>query len=237
MVRPTLHPGARLSKLVEKQLHNWESARSQRMTTLRGRKNGVEDFVAMSRVPGSGGAQLARLLGEKLDWPVFDERILQTMAGHDDVRQRLRESMDDQDLRWIEQTMRSLARGDSAWGDDPRRLTETVLSIARMGHAIFLDPAADLILPGDVGLRVRIIAPIETCIENYAERYDLQPERARLELDRIDREQAECISKHFHVDAAEQTRHDMIINIEWLSLLDAANLIFSAIRLRMNVDE
>ena len=53
MVRPTLHTGARLSKLAEKQLHDWESARSQRMATLSGRRDEVEDFVAMSCVPAS----------------------------------------------------------------------------------------------------------------------------------------------------------------------------------------
>ena len=83
--------------------------------------------------------------------------------------------------RWIEQTMRSLARGDPVWGDDPRRLTETVLSMARLGHAIFLDPAADLILPGDVGLRVRIIAPIEICIENYADHAAIADHWQRIE--------------------------------------------------------
>ncbi|MCP5110323.1 MAG: cytidylate kinase-like family protein, partial [bacterium] len=65
------------SRLVERQMRNWELARAQRVEVpaVPGAKE-VEHYVAISRTVGSGGSEVAVLLGERLGWPVFDKEIL-----------------------------------------------------------------------------------------------------------------------------------------------------------------
>lgn len=54
-----LHNGHfQLSTLVEKQMRNWELAQAQQVGDARPQTRGVHDFVAISRRPGSGGAEV-----------------------------------------------------------------------------------------------------------------------------------------------------------------------------------
>ncbi|UCD28605.1 MAG: cytidylate kinase family protein, partial [Planctomycetota bacterium] len=96
-----------LSKVVERQVRNWELARSQKIDNGSARTQEVEDFVTIANICGAGGNEVAAMLSEKLNWPLFDRQILSVMAGDDDVRARLYETMDERDLGWIENTFRS----------------------------------------------------------------------------------------------------------------------------------
>jgi len=224
------NPG--LAKIVEKQMRNWELARSQRPTAPQQGETEVEEFVALSRMIGSGGGQIAHALGERLDWPVFDKQILHVMAGDDAIRRHLYESMDERDLSWFEATLRSLLQGKYAKNDYFHTLTETILSVARQGHAVFLGRAADLVLPADTGLRVRIVASPDHCIRQFAERHDITAHESRARFEQIERERTEFIEHHFRTTAADPARHDLIINVQRWSQEDAVELILSALRMR-----
>lgn len=228
-----LHNGhSQLSSLVEKQMRNWELARAQHLNGPRPQMKAVHDFVSISRRPGSGGVEMASLLGERLSWPVFDRELLHAMAGDDAIRERLYESMDERDLSWLEEMLRSLMPSEFPCNDYFHRLTGTVLSIARKGEAVFLGRAADLILPKRVGLRVRITAPLEYCIQRKASRRNLTPEQARAEIQRIEQERAQFIENHFDVDARDECRHDLIINAERFTPKETLGLIVSALSIR-----
>ncbi|RMF79739.1 MAG: hypothetical protein D6744_08860, partial [Planctomycetota bacterium] len=93
-----------IDRLIEKQIRNWEIARAQRRQTPTEDDSGqaVAPFVTISRMVGSGGTEIARRLGERLGWPVFDKDLLQKMAGDDRVRVRIYEAMDERDVGWID---------------------------------------------------------------------------------------------------------------------------------------
>ena len=170
---PSNPSGARseVAKIVEKQMRNWELSRAQRVPPQPyAPPCDVCDFVCISRAVGSGGSQVATLLGEQLGWPMFDREILQVMARDDKVRTRLFEHLDERDVGWLEDAVRWLIRGASRPEDYFHRLTETILALARQGRAVFLGRGADLILPRDRGLRVRIIASIGRRAESLAAR-------------------------------------------------------------------
>jgi cytidylate kinase len=217
-------------------MRNWELARAQRTAIPTQRASAVEDFITISRAVGSGGASVAALLGERLGWPVFDRQILQAMAGDDEVRRRLYEFMDERDLSWFEEAVQFVMTDTYARNDYFRKLCDTILSIARQGPAIFLGRAADLILPKDTGLRVRIIAPMERRIQNVSERHHLKPDEARKRIAQTERDRSEFIQHHFRVGAEEQTRHDMIIKLDGWSESDAVELILHAMRLRTKME-
>ena len=124
-----------LSRLVEKQMRNWELARSQRISTPTPKQEEVEDFLCISRMVGVDDRQVAVLVGERLGWPVFDREILEAMAGDDDFRRQIYTSMDQRDLSWWEEALRSLMDRDFVRNDYFHRLCETLLSLAlRRAH-------------------------------------------------------------------------------------------------------
>lgn len=192
----------------------------------------VADFVSVSRVYGSGGSDVAARLGERLGWPVFDKQILQEMAGRDDVRQRLYRSMDERDLNWFQEMIGALWQSGLARDDYFHRLTETVLTLARQGRGIFLGRAADLILPRECGLRVRIEASHDTCVKRLAEREALSPAEARRRFDQVERDRSAFIRSHFNVNPYDPTRYDLVVNMERFSVEQAVELIVGAMRLR-----
>ncbi|MHC4091622.1 MAG: cytidylate kinase-like family protein [Planctomycetota bacterium] len=224
-----------VAKLVERQMRNWELARAQRAVPPTPPQKEVEEFIAVSRAVGAGGAggaDLAMMLGEKLGWPVFDKEILHAMADDDRIRTQVYGSMDERDLGWFEEAFRALAQSEFTKNDYFHRLTHTILALARQGHVIFRGRAADLILPADHGFRMRLTASPEACVAAYAEHHQIDRDQARKEVQRTETERAEFVRNHFGIDAAQQSRHDLIINLERFTPDQAIELILSALKMR-----
>jgi cytidylate kinase len=214
-------------KMVEKQMRNWEIARAQDIRVSEPDRQEVRDFIAVSRSLGSGGKAIASMLGEKLGWPVFDKEILEVMAGDDELRRRVYDSMDERDVGWLEEALRSMMQPEFVKNDYFRRLTETILSLARQSPAVFLGRGAHMILPRRIGLRVGIVAPREMCVETYAQGANLTTEQARAAVEQLEQERADFIRNHFGVDVAHPAQHDIIINREQFSLDQTVELILS----------
>ena len=222
-----------LAKIVEKQMRNWELARAQRLQPRPDQPAPeVVPFVAISRALGSGGGHVAALLGDRLHWPVFDREILQAMAGDDQVRTQLYARLDERDVSWLEATARWLIQGEFRKEDYFHRLTESVLALARQGHAVFLGRGADLILPRDRGLRVRITATLDRLAETFAARNNITPALALAEVEQADRERTEFRRHHFGPTANDVCRHDLVVVLDRFTPEQAVELIVAVLRVR-----
>lgn len=217
-----------IGRVVERQMRNWELARAQRQCVPASERNEVADFLAISRQVGSGASEVVRLLASRLEWPKFDNEILHAMTGDDATREHVYASMDERDLAWWEEVVRPLVEPEFHRNDYFRRLVRTVTSLARQGSAIFLGRGIDLMLPRDLGFRVRIVAPLEMRIARFSKRHDMYVQEARRIVNRVDRERAEFVSHHFHADIDDPTRCDMVINMEYFTPQQAAETILAA---------
>lgn len=219
-----------LERMVEQQMRNWELARFQRSDPSAQAPEQGSHFVTITNNVGGGGGDIANLVGEQLNWPVFDRQILKAMADDDDVRTRLYQLMDERRLGFFEETFRSLTDGEFRRNNYFRHLTKTFLCLNSQGPAVFVGRAADLILPRSMGLRVKVVSSLDHRIQSFATRTGLSTGEAAKEVDRIDRERAGFIRKHFNVDVNEPTRFDLLINVERFSAKQAAELILSALK-------
>jgi len=226
---PRVH-SRELDKMIERQIRNWELARQQKIQAAAREARPVEEFVAISRAVGLDCAEVIQALHDQLGWPVFDRQVLQAMAGGDDYRRRLYATMDERDLSWLEECLRSMGEGKYSKNDYFHRLRETILSLARKGHTIFVGRAADLILPRSVGLRVRLTASRAYCIKQYSSLNGVPADRAEEAISEMENERAKFILHHFGVEAAEATRYDLIINMERMTARQAAALMAFALR-------
>ncbi len=217
-----------IAKAVERQMRNWELARAQRPSTPPTPQPEVEDFISVSRSVTAGGKEVASELGDRLGWPVFDKEILDVMAGDDGLRRRIYTSLDERDLSWCEETLRVLMQPEFVRNDYYHRLTDTVLSLARQGHAVFLGRGAGLILPRTCGFRVRLVASFERSAENFARRHDVPSERAREEVTRLERERADFARNHFRVDVSDSTQYDLLLNMDRFSPAQAVDIVIAA---------
>lgn len=226
-------PRSSVSKVVEKQMRNWELARSQQVPAQPGAAAPpVAEFVSISRSVASGGSEVARLLGQRLDWPVFDREILQAMAGDDQVRARLYESMDEREQSWLESALRWIIAGEFREDTYFYRLNETILALARRGHAVFLGRASDLILPREYGIRVRITASLERRAAALAARTGMSEALARAEVEQTDADRADFRRRHFGKTANDPTRFDLALNMDHFTPEQAVEVILAAMRQR-----
>jgi cytidylate kinase len=221
-----------LARVVERQMRNWELARQQRAGLEPMKRKDVEEFICLSRESGVGAYRIGTLLAKRTGWPVFEKEILHVMAGDNSVRERVYQSMDERDLGWWEEMLRSfMDRGFKT--DYTHELRKNILALARQGSAIFIGRGADLILPRNRGLRVRLVAPLEWRVTQLAERRGLTSADAVKEVQHIDTERAAFIRKHFHVDDRDPIRYDLVINLQRYSvdqvvdLIDATRLVLA----------
>jgi len=225
-----------LTKVVERQMRNWELARAQTQRPKTGPSGpadyGVFDFVTIANDVGGGGGDIGNMLGERLGWPVFDREILSAMAADDEVRTRMYRSMDERDIGWFEEAMRTFIRGEFQKNDYFHRLTETLLCLARQSHAIFIGRSSDLILPRNKGLRVKVICSYERRLANFAKHSGGTLKEAAKQVERISRERAAFIWHNFQIDILEPTRFDLLIHTERFTPQQAVELILQAMRLR-----
>jgi hypothetical protein len=151
----------------------------------------IHPFIAVTRVLGCGGGQVAWLLGQELGLPLFDVEKL---------------------------------RGVSSTGA-LAPLREMVLAIARREPAIFLDGGADLVLPRERGLRVRLLASRPVCVRNIQERFDLGADEAETLYERIEGQRAEFVRRTFCTNPFDPTRHDLALDLERISPAEAVRTI------------
>ena len=212
-------------------LRTWERSRREDHVGA-GPPQAVQPFVTISRQVGAGGSDLAARISQRTGWALFDREILQAMAGDDSLRERLYAWMDERDISWLEGALAWIAAGKWAPHDYFPRLSRNVLALARGASAIFVGRGADLILPPGIGLRLRVIAPLEQRLESFAQRHGLDQATARREVERIDRGRSEFIQRHFHCDVDSVERHDLVLNMGRLSAEDALEVSMCALRLR-----
>ncbi len=223
------------AQMLERQMRNWEIARTQNPKSggVDTPTQTVRDFVTISRSVGLSGAYLAKRLHDRLGWPVYDRGILLAMAGDDVCRAKLFEVLDEREENWVESFMRGLMQpnyvGREAYFE---KLVETVAMLSRTAPGIFIGRGVDLILPHQVGLRVRLSANREFCARAYSKDRNLSIEAATREIDAIERDRARYIKQNFHVSPCEAERFDLVINLERFTIDEATEIVEGILRSR-----
>jgi len=197
-------------------------------------------YLTISREKGAGGNTVARLVGQRLGWQVFDNKIVDEIAQETHVRRQLIESLDERDRATIQgaiqETIGQLLNPEEiSTSDYLIYLKQIVLTLGHQGDVIIVGHGARFILPSQFGLCVRIVAPIEARIERVADKARLSLEAARVEVERIDGERVKFIRRHFGHDVADPLSHDLIINTAAISVEAAAEIVLTALQRKLGV--
>lgn len=228
-----LESGVGVARIVERQMRNWELAQAQHGDTLRSRpRPDLYDFVCVERDIASGGTHVARLLGERLGWPVFDRDLLQAMAADERVREMLYRDLDEQDMNWLESMLRSLVVTSFHSEGDFHRLAETVLALARRGSAVFLGRGIETILPRGRGLRVKVTASLAHRVQVYAAMRQLPEPAARMEIMHLDQEREGYRRGRFGEPTADATQFDLTISTDRCTPAQAVEIVVTTLRSR-----
>lgn len=219
-----------LQRIVERQLRNWELQSHQRRAEA-SHKPFILDFVTVSRELGSRGEQLAAEVGRRLGWKVYDRELIEAMAGDEQCRRALYDTLDERQSNWIDGLLVLCAPETNARVNDyVHQLCRTVLTIAHNEHAIFVGRGAHLVLPPDVGVRVRAYAPLEDRIATLAAERGVSHDEARHEIRRLEQERQSFFRREFGVDPDSLDRFDLLLNLSRLSIEQAGGIVVAALK-------
>ena len=186
--------------------------------------------VAISREAGAGGGAIARLVGTRLDWKVYDHELLEAIAQRmerptDEVR-ALDELAPSMMQDWLLPHLEERYAPQEAYLDHLAKLVE---AIGRAGDSIVVGRAAGFLLPRNETLSIRVVAPMKARSARMAERLGVSIRTARRAARDLDRRRAHFTRVMHHTDVNDPHNYDFVVDSDSLGLAMTAELIVVSI--------
>jgi cytidylate kinase len=186
--------------------------------------------LCISRETGAGGGAIARMVGQRLGWKVFDHELLEAIAHRmelpvDDVR-AFDELAPSVVQDWLLPLREEHYAPQEAYLDHLAKLIE---AIGRAGESVLVGRGAGFMLPRETTLSVRIIAPLRVRSLRLAERMGVSPRTARRAAKDLDRRRAHFDRTMHRMNSADPHNYDMVIDSNSLGLDITAEVIVRAI--------
>lgn len=193
--------------------------------------------IVVSREHGSDGARLARVVGERLGWKVFDREIVEEVARHAHVRDPLVRSIDEPTRsRWRFREIRP----PPGEGLDRREylyhLQQVILALGHLGSIILLGRGAQYLLPEPTTVRLRVVAPRIERVRRIAERDGLSFAEADHIVETIDAERVAFARNVFGRELTTAGDYDLVIQLGPVFFETATRLVLTLVRDKLGVD-
>jgi hypothetical protein len=207
---------------------------SEQETTRRAVAEGP--WIAISRELGSGGGELARLLGEALDWHVYDRELLTAVAAETHNNAFELERFDEKGVREVGEYIAPLILHD-----DPGQarvligLRHVIHRIGREGKAVFVGRGANFVLHPAGGLRVRTVGTPAQRAEALARAGGIAVHEARRRVAESDAAQREFVRQAFQREIEDPAAYDLVLNPLALGLPAASAAILAAARVKLGL--
>lgn len=175
--------------------------------------------ITISRLAGSGGSEIARVLGNELKMDIVGGQIINKIAESARMSAKVVSSLDEKSISRLDNFIDSMFSTRHLWPDVYlKHLTKVVLTIGEHGNSIIMGRGAQFILPKERVFRVRIIAPRDIRVRRIMEQRGLSKGEAEKYIDEKDKNRAGFIKKYFRADTDDPTNYDLVINTEKLGI-------------------
>jgi len=222
----TSQPKRSLDKMIEEQIARWQVDQKKKY------KKPIRPVITLSRMPGAGGSVLAHRLAQDLKIDLFDQKIVEEIAKSSKVSEKVVQTLDEQDRSILDDWIRILGEGYLWSYEYLKHLTKVVGTIGAHGHALILGRGASFILPQEVCLRVLVVAPLQTRIDNVMRGYGASASEAKRRVLRTDADRRAFVRKYFNADMTDPMNYDLVINTKNLSIDAAVKIVEEAFNSR-----
>src|SRR5262245_49173604 len=182
-------------------------------------------MLTISHQYGSGGSQIARALGDLLQWPVWSKEIVRKIAAEYQLTETDVEDTDERAPSFLDKVAGVLGMGGFATAysmlpprgmDDERLLhmTRTIVEdIARTGQAIIVGRGGNLILAKRPRtLHVFIVAPLEARVERVVQMEKLKRSEAERRITCMDRLLTDYVRTFYHADWRDPAHYNLSVD-------------------------
>jgi cytidylate kinase len=193
----------------------------------------IGPYLTVSRQAGSGGAEVARRVGERLGWAVYDRELVDALARKLELAPGMLDLMDETRSNWFNDTLLNLLNSRLVFQDSYVSMIGKIMLLAACdGGCVIVGRAGHLLLPAEFGLRVRVVAPRSDRLKRMSERESIEAESVAARLDRIDESRADFIQRHFHRSPDDPALYDMVVDTGSFGIEGTVELVGAALRIR-----
>jgi cytidylate kinase len=188
--------------------------------------------ISISREAGSGGITVAREIGRRLGWPVFDEELMSKLADELNVDVTYLKEYDEHRGSWLVDTIKSLSTSSASVTEVAyfHRLVKILHALGLRGECIIVGRGSSFILPQETTLRVRIVASLNDRIAFMMREHKLSNAEAARYVDTKDHDRDKFLKDHFHKEPADPQNYDLIINRSRFTIDETAELTIDALQ-------
>lgn len=209
-----------LQQIVEEQVQRWQLLRK------RAPEARAMPVITLSREPGSGGRLIAEALARELGFDIFHQEMIQQLAESAHIQHRLLETLDERGMNVLEEWISSLVNRQHLWPDQYlKHLMKLVGVIGKHGNAVIVGRGANFMLPPERCLRLRIMAPRRTRIDNTCRHHNVSRQEAERRIIRTESERRAFVRKYFNADIDDPINYDMVLNTETLDVNSAVRAV------------
>lgn len=189
--------------------------------------------VAITRESGSRGGSIARLLGRRLGWQVYNQELLEYMSSSETAREEVLRDLPADASAWAEHRLELMQReGRISHLEDLGGLPHLMLMLAARGRVIFVGRGAGYLLPGESTLHARMIAPEAARVGYLSLHLRLTAAAAEEQMRQRDRTRGAFLSRHFGLESQDNYGYDLILNSLPLGEEACSQLLATAARSR-----
>jgi cytidylate kinase len=186
--------------------------------------------IALAREAGASGTLVAAELGKRLNWPVYDQLLLERIAREMGLRTQLLESVDEKRKSWLLEVVEGFASAGVSELAYVRHLIQTILSLGAHGDCVIVGRGGAHILPKETTLRVRLVGSLDDRVAAIGRRLTLTKEQAAKWVADTDRQRHSFVKDHFLKDPGDPHNYDLVLNTSTWSVNDCADLILHGLR-------
>ncbi len=190
-------------------------------------------FITISRQLGSGGAEVANRVGERLGFKVLDRELVEQLAEQLEVSPQMLQLMDETRSNWFRDAILSLV--EPRLVEQPSyvgMLGKTMLLASYDGNVVFVGRGSNFLLPPVGGLRVLVVAPRADRMQRVRKREGLDLRGAERRLAELDHGRTDFIRRNFHADVNDPAHYDLVVDTSAFGIEGAVELIARALELK-----
>ncbi len=195
--------------------------------------------VTISRLTGSGAIPIAERLaawlqehrpGSPAPWTVFHRTLVERALAEHNLPARIAQYMPEDRVSYIQDVLEELLGLHPSRTALVTQVTETILGLAEIGNCIIVGRGAHLILArSETTLRVRLVSSLENRIRRVMEEKRLSQEEAREFIRKEDAARERYLKAHFDADLADPLSYHLVVNTDFFTVDEAAELIGQAV--------
>jgi cytidylate kinase len=225
-----------IETIIDRQLRRWEIERQKKLEiTAGGKKTEQKPVITVSRQRGSRGSYLAERLAENLAYQLLHREIIDEICNSSGYRRQVIESLDDKTRSNIELWFDGMVKGQYVDASNYfRHLLKVIMSISAHSGVVIVGRGANFIMPSNTGFHLRVIADINTRIDNLVKFQNLSRKDAETAVKVADKERSEFIRSSFRRDINDPGAYDLIINTTAIGIEDALELVKIGIKSKTN---